>query len=284
MGTRTPATLSYAARHGGRTVLVTEASGYVGGRLVTELLAAGSTVRASSRNVSSLQRFDWRDEVEAVQADLTDLDDSTRAMSGVDVVFYLVHPMGERGRIARILLAGQTPTLVFRAATLIGSGSASFKIIRHLTERLPLMIAPAWINNRIEPLAIRDALYYLAAAADLPQPVNREYDIGCGHTYRFSDLLRIYGQLHGLRRRIIAVPLPLPVDRLSGGWIGLVTPVPSPPGRPTGPVHGRERRHRGTRGQRAHSGPVRRARRLSPCGGTGGEGRARPGGSALLGP
>lgn len=228
MGPRTPAPLSYAARHGGRTVLVTEASGYVGGRLVTELLAAGSTVRASSRNVSSLQRFDWRDEVEAVQADLTDLDDSTRAMSGVDVVFYLVHPMGERGRIARILLAGQTPTLVFRAATLIGSGSASFKIIRHLTERLPLMIAPAWINNRIEPLAIRDALYYLVAAADLPQPVNREYDIGCGHTYRFSDLLRIYGQLHGLRRRIIAVPLPLPVDRLSGGWIGLVTPVPSP--------------------------------------------------------
>lgn len=278
MGTRTPATLSYAARHGGRTVLVTGASGYVGGRLVTELLAAGFTVRASSRNVSSLQRFEWSDEVEAVQADLTDLDDATRAMAGVDVVFYLVHSMGERGRdfeadeqrtaetvraaaeqagvrqivylsglhprgrepetlsshmrsrdrVARILLAGPTPTLVFRAATLIGSGSASFEIIRHLTERLPLMIAPAWINNRIEPLAIRDALYYLVAAADLPQPVNREYDIGCGHTYRFSDLLRIYGQLHGLRRRIIAVPLPLPVDRLSGGWIGLVTPVPSP--------------------------------------------------------
>lgn len=277
MGTRTPATLTYAARHGGRTVLVTGSSGYVGGRLVTELLAAGFTVRASSRNVSRLQRFDWSDGVEAVQADLTDPDDATRAMTGVDVVFYLVHSMGEKGRdfeeaeqrtaetvraaaeqagvrqivylsglhprgrepgelsshmrsrdrVARILLAGATPTLVFRAATIIGSGSASFEIIRHLTERLPLMVAPTWINNRIEPLSIRDALYYLVAAADLPEPVNQEYDIGCGHTYRFSDLLRTYGRLHGLRRGIFAVPLPLPMDRLSGGWIGLVTPVPS---------------------------------------------------------
>ena len=75
-------------------MLVTGASGYVGGRLVTELLAAGFQVRASSRRVESLRRFDWSDRAELVEADLTDADDIARIMTGVDVVFYLVHSMG----------------------------------------------------------------------------------------------------------------------------------------------------------------------------------------------
>lgn len=215
-----PPTLDYTARHPARTVLVTGASGYVGGRLVTELLAAGFQVRASSRRAAGLHRFDWSGEVELVEADLTEAEDVTRIMAGVDIVFYLVHSMGDKGqdfeeveqrtattvaraageagvgqivylsglhprgreleelsrhmrsreRVARILLEGEVPALVLRAATLIGSGSASFEMIRHLTERLPVMIAPRWIRNRIEPLAIRDALYYLVAAADLRRP------------------------------------------------------------------------------------------------------------------
>lgn len=269
-------TLDFTARHPGRLALVTGATGYVGGRLVTELLAAGLSVRAASRNVSSLDRFDWSDQVELVEGDLTLEEDVAAMMDGVDVVYYLVHSMGgdgdfeetekhtaetvsaaaadagvrqivylsglhpsstaheklskhmrSREKVAQILLESPTPTLVFRAATLIGSGSASYEIIRHLTERLPVMVAPQWINNRIEPLAIRDALYYLVRAGDLDQTVNRGYDIGCGQTYRFADLLHLYGRHHGLRRRIGAVPVPLPMDTLSGHWIGLVTPVPA---------------------------------------------------------
>lgn len=270
-------TLHVTATHPGRKVLVTGASGYVGGRLVTELVAAGFSVRASSRNISSLRRFDWSEHVELVEADLTDRAAVDRSMEDVDVVYYLVHSMGgqdkdfeqvekqtattvaeaaaaagvrqivylsglhprakppqelsrhmrSREQVAQILLDSPTPTLVYRAATLIGSGSASYEIIRHLTERLPVMVAPQWITNRIEPLAIRDALYYLVCAADLDEPVNRAYDIGCGEVHEFAELLRIYGRRHGLRRHIFSVPVPLAVDLLSGAWIGLVTPVPA---------------------------------------------------------
>lgn len=277
MNPRLAPTLSFDAHHPQRTILVTGASGYVGGRLITELISAGFKVRAISRNIDSLRRFDWKDDVELVQADLSDPDGVAGIMQGVDIAYYLVHSMRDkdqdfeqveqrtaqifadaadaaqvkqivylsglhprkkklqdlskhmrsREKVARILLKAETPTIVFRAATLIGSGSASFEIIRHLTQRLPVMVAPGWISNRIEPLAIRDALYYLVCAADLEKPVNQESDIGCGKQYKFSDLLKIYGKTQGLTRHIFSLPVPLPMDKLSGGWIGLVTPVPA---------------------------------------------------------
>lgn len=277
MSSSSTPTLDYLAKNPNRTVLVTGASGYVGGRLIPELLAAGFSVRATSRNIKRFDRFPWKDDVELAEADLGKADDVARAMQGVDIAFYLVHSMGDKGedfeeteqksaeifanaadsahvaqiiylsglhprekpledlskhmrsreRVARTFLAAQTPALVFRAATLIGSGSASFEIIRHLTQRLPVMVAPGWISNSIEPIAIRDALYYLVCAADLDEAVNQQCDIGCGTTYKFADLLHIYGKSQGLKRRIYSLPIPLPMDKLSGGWIGLVTPVPA---------------------------------------------------------
>lgn len=269
-------TTGYRANHPERRVLVTGATGYVGGRLVPELLAAGFTVRATSRRLDSLRRFPWFDQVEAVEADLSRPADVERAVRDVDTVFYLVHSMGGRAddferveretaevmataagkagvgqivylsglhprnlpleklskhmrsreRVARVFLESPVPAVVLRAATLIGSGSASFEMIRHLAERLPVMVAPDWINNRIEPLSIRDALYYLVASADLEEPVNRGFDVGCGHSYEFADLMRMYAQERGMRRRIIGIPLPVFAEQLSGWWISLVTPAP----------------------------------------------------------
>lgn len=266
----------FTAEHRNRKVLVTGATGYVGGRLVPDLLSAGFSVRAASRKKSSLNRFDWADDVEKVEADLTDASSLTEACEGIDTVFYLVHSMGSKGEdfeeaekkaaqnladaceqagvrqiiylsglfpthlkreelskhmrsrenVAQILLDSPTPTIVYRAATLIGSGSASYEIIRNLSERLPIMIAPQWINNKIEPIAIRDALYYLVKGADLNEPVNRGFEIGCGKQYKFADLLRLYGRSRGHRRVVKGLPLRGAFDGLSGAWISLVTPVP----------------------------------------------------------
>lgn len=267
-------TLNLKAQHAERRVVVTGASGYVGARLVVELLSTGFNVRATSRSLSSLKRFPWYDQVEAVEADLSISEDVNRLFEDVDTVFYLVHSMSgtqnfeeleskiaskvaqaahsngvrqiiylsglhprteldklsphmrSRENVARILGSTAVPAITFRAATLIGSGSASFEMIRHLTERLPIMVAPQWINNKIEPISIRDTLYYLVKAADLPEPINEEFDIGSGHIYTFADLLRIYGKIRGLRRTIVSLPIPLPFDTLSGLWIAAITPAP----------------------------------------------------------
>ncbi len=257
----------------GRRVLVTGATGYVGGRLIPELLAAGFRVRASARTPSHLDHRPWVDRVETVQADLQDPEDVRAAMQDVHTVLYLVHSMGSgddfvrreariartvaegasaagvsqvvflgglhpdrpldelsehmrsREQVARILLEGDVPALVFEAGVVIGSGSVSFEMIRHLAERLPVMPGPSWLRHRIEPIAIRDVLYYLAHACALAEPVDRAFDIGCGTAQSFASMLEEYAEVAGLaRRRVIA--LPIPAQRLSGFWIGMVTPIP----------------------------------------------------------
>ena len=154
---------------------------------------------------------------------------------GVDRVAYLggLHPAGEelsshlasRTEVGEILLDGGVPAVVLQAAVIVGSGSASFEMLRHLAERLPAMVAPRWLSNRIQPIAIRDVLHYLVAAGDLPPGVNRTFDIGGPDVLTYREMIDGFCQVAGLPRRWI-VTIPVLTPRLAGHWVGLVTPVP----------------------------------------------------------
>ena len=251
-------------------VLVTGATGYIGGRLVPLLIQDGHKVRVLVRSPEKLNDVPWHNDVEIIQGDLSDKDSVAGAMQGMDTVYFLVHsmasgkgfadqeeriahivadaaaeagvqrivylgglhPEGElsphmrsRTEVGRILLEGKVPAVVYQAGVVIGSGSASFEMIRHLTETLPVMPAPSWVRRRIEPIAIRDVLHYLARAVDVPADVNRTFDIGSREVLTYAEIMNGYAEEAGLpRRRIYALPLPAP--RLAGLWVALVTPIP----------------------------------------------------------
>ncbi|NLU76811.1 SDR family oxidoreductase [Micromonospora sp. HNM0581] len=136
-----------------------------------------------------------------------------------------------RTEVGRILLDSGVPTVVLRAAVIIGSGSASFEMLRYLTERLPVMITPRWVSNRIQPIAVRDVLRYLVGSAHLPAEVNRAFDIAGPDVLTFADMMQRYARVAGLSRRLLLPVRPL-TPRLSSHWVGLVTPVPNALARP----------------------------------------------------
>ena len=251
-------------------VLVTGATGYVGGRLVPKLLERGHDVRVIVRDHHRLDDVPWRDAVDIVQGDLVDQAAVARAVEGRDVVYYLVHSMssagdfekierqvattmareartagvkrivylgglhpegplsrhlGSRKEVGDILLASGVPTIALQAGVIIGSGSASFEMIRHLTEVLPYMPAPKWVRNFIQPIAIRDVLHYLVASADLPAAINRAFDIGGPDVFRYGQLMNGYAVEAGLKQRPIAA-LPVLTPWLASQWVNLVTPIP----------------------------------------------------------
>jgi uncharacterized protein YbjT (DUF2867 family) len=131
-----------------------------------------------------------------------------------------------RAEVGDILLASGVPTAALQAAVIIGSGSASFEMLRYLTERLPAMVTPTWVHTRIQPIAVRDVLRYLAGSATLPADVSRRFDIGGPDVLTYAEMMRRYAQVAGLPPRVI-VQVPLLTPRLSSLWVGLVTPVPA---------------------------------------------------------
>ncbi len=136
-----------------------------------------------------------------------------------------------RAQVGEILLGSGVPTAVLRAAVVIGSGSASFEMLRYLTERLPVMVTPRWVRTRIQPIAVRDVLRILAGCAHLPSEVSRAFDIGGPDILTYRQMMLRYAAVAGLRRRVI-IPLPVLTPGLSSLWVGLVTPVPSSLARP----------------------------------------------------
>jgi hypothetical protein len=112
-----------------------------------------------------------------------------------------------------------------RAAMIVGSGSAAFEMLRHLTEKLPAMICPRWVENRTQPIFINDALAYLVAALECPEAAGRVLDIGGPDVLSYRQMMQTFAEVRGLHRRIITVPVLTP--RLSAYWINLVTPIPA---------------------------------------------------------
>lgn len=139
--------------------------------------------------------------------------------------------MRSRARVGDILRGSGVPTCELRAAVIIGSGSASFEMLRYLTERLPAMVTPRWVMQRTQPIAVRDVLRYLVLAADLPPDVNRAFDIGGPEVMTYADMMRRYAAVAGLRPRVI-LPINVLTPGLSSHWVGLVTPVPRRLARP----------------------------------------------------
>jgi uncharacterized protein YbjT (DUF2867 family) len=143
-----------------------------------------------------------------------------------------LHPDGEalsphlasRVEVGEILLGSGVPTAVLQAAVVLGDGSASFDMLRYLAVRLPVMVAPRWLENRVQPIAVDDVLHHLVRAADLPAEVNRTFDIGGPTVLTYGDMLRRFAIVTGLRKRLI-VTVPVLTPGLASRWIGLVTPL-----------------------------------------------------------
>ncbi|MGC8551282.1 MAG: SDR family oxidoreductase [Phycisphaerae bacterium] len=156
------------------------------------------------------------------------------AQAGVGRIIYL-GGLGETGdalsehlasrrEVEECLAAGGVPVTVLRAAMIIGSGSASYEILRYLTERLPVMITPRWVKTQCQPIAIRDVLRYLVQCLNVPDTIGKTFDIGGPEIVTYKQLINLMARAQSLRRRII-VPVPLLTPRLSSLWIHLVTPL-----------------------------------------------------------
>jgi uncharacterized protein YbjT (DUF2867 family) len=136
-----------------------------------------------------------------------------------------------RGEVAKIFQGGTVPTTYLRAAMILGSGSASFEILRYLVEHLPIMTTPRWVRNPVQPIAIRNVINYLQGCLEHDETAGRTFDIGGPDVLTYQSLMEIYAQEAGLSKRWI-IPVPVLTPRLSSYWIHLVTPVPSYIARP----------------------------------------------------
>jgi len=256
-------------------VLVTGATGYIGGRLIPAMVAAGYSVRALAREPERLAgRFAG---IEIVRGDAFDAASVRAALEGIDVAYYLIHSMtqahgdfaqsdreaarifGEAARaagVARIIYLGGlgqegtalsvhlrsrhevgmilresgVPVTEFRAAMIVGSGSASFEMMRYLTDRLPVMIAPKWVATRSQAILVTDVIAYLLETLKRPETAGKIYEIGGADVLTYKQMMKRYAALRGLSRHLLVVPFFTP--RLSSYWVHFVTPIPAAIARP----------------------------------------------------
>lgn len=251
-------------------LLLTGANGYIGLRLLPDLLEAGHQVTALVRNerrFPSEEFGDAGDRLQVIEGDLLDPESLPALPSDLDAAYYLVHSMGAAGdfaareqqtalhfsnwldsstcrrvvylggladddghlsehlksrrKVEEILGQGKAKLTVLRASIIVGSGSASFEIVRDLAEKLPVMICPRWVNTRCQPIAIRDVIHYLKTLLEVSETEGKVFDIGGPEVLRYRDLLAGYAQVRGLTRHFVPVPYFSP--QLSSWWLYLMT-------------------------------------------------------------
>lgn len=259
-------------------ILITGASGFVGGRLVRALSRKGIVARCLVRAAGKFRQLHPISEVNAdlVEADLLKPETLDRALDGVELAFYLVHSMGgrtilenrifaecdrraarnfvqaadraavrriiylgglgemgddlskhlaSRREVAEILRSGRVSETILRAANIIGAGGAPFEMLRHLVERLPVIVAPRWIDTRCQPIDIYDVIEYLMGCMEQPDTAGGDFDIGGPEIITYRQMMEIYAGVRGLKRKIVSAPYR--TQRLSAIFISLLTSVPS---------------------------------------------------------
>ncbi len=159
---------------------------------------------------------------------------NTAKQAGVERIIYL-GGLGETGAglsehltsrraVEKALIDSGVPVTSLRAAMIIGSGSASFEILRYLVQRLPMMITPKWVSTPCQPIAVRNVLGYLTGVLEHPETAGRVFDIGGPEVLTYLQIMNIMAEELHLRRRII-IPVPVLTPLLSSYWIHLVTPL-----------------------------------------------------------
>jgi uncharacterized protein YbjT (DUF2867 family) len=132
--------------------------------------------------------------------------------------------LASRREVEAALASESVPVTVLRAAMIIGSGSASFEILRYLVERLPVMVTPRWVSTESQPIAVDNVLHYLVACLGQPETVGRTLDIGGADVLTYREIMQVMAEALGVRKRLI-IPIPVLTPRLSSLWIHLVTPL-----------------------------------------------------------
>jgi uncharacterized protein YbjT (DUF2867 family) len=253
-------------------VLVTGATGYIGGRLVAELLHRGYDLRILVRAVSE-ENEERYPNTEIIAGDALDKESLVPALEGIHTAYYLIHSflldsdefetadeiaarnfsevaseqnvqkiiylsglgnfksdlsahLKSRIDVARIFLECEVPTTILRAAVIIGSGSASYEIIKHLVEKVPIMLMPLWSRTRCQPISVRDVIKYLVGFLEIDTSHNRMFDIGGTDILTYGQMLHVQALITGKKLRMLHIPLNL--KRFYAYCVSLLTPVPGP--------------------------------------------------------